>query len=291
MSDSPAGWQPDPTGQHDHRYWDGTEWTDHVADAGVAGTDPYEATDAGLDDGVEGAQARDPLAAEPEIPDAEAPTAVTPVATTDTTATWPTTSPAAPLPYAPPSPVADGGRRREGKRRLVIGGAILGAVALAVVAFLALTGDEDEPTAPTSDGSEETTTTEANGGEETLEDLEEACAGGDLSACDDLYFSAPKASELETFGSTCGGIAAPQRGECEATNGGGGPLTGGFSEDELDDLINGEVFGLTEEQAECIAERVEDIVGTEGRGQQPPMAEVLEVFAECDISFEDLTGD
>jgi hypothetical protein len=43
MSDIPASWQPDPTGRHDHRYWDGTEWTEHVADAGVASTDHYEA--------------------------------------------------------------------------------------------------------------------------------------------------------------------------------------------------------------------------------------------------------
>ena len=35
MSDNAAGWQPDPTGKHDHRYWDGTQWTDNVADAGV----------------------------------------------------------------------------------------------------------------------------------------------------------------------------------------------------------------------------------------------------------------
>ena len=41
MSDSsPAGWHPDPRGRHEHRYWDGTQWTDHVADAGVMGTDP-----------------------------------------------------------------------------------------------------------------------------------------------------------------------------------------------------------------------------------------------------------
>ena len=28
----PAGWLPDPTGQHELRYWDGTEWTDSVQD-------------------------------------------------------------------------------------------------------------------------------------------------------------------------------------------------------------------------------------------------------------------
>ena len=37
---APAAWHPDPTGRHEHRWWDGTRWTDQVADAGVASTDP-----------------------------------------------------------------------------------------------------------------------------------------------------------------------------------------------------------------------------------------------------------
>lgn len=37
---SPApGWHPDPTSRHQYRYWDGTRWTDDVADGGVASTD------------------------------------------------------------------------------------------------------------------------------------------------------------------------------------------------------------------------------------------------------------
>lgn len=44
MTDLPASWQTDPTGRHDHRYWDGTAWTENVADAGVASIDPYEST-------------------------------------------------------------------------------------------------------------------------------------------------------------------------------------------------------------------------------------------------------
>jgi hypothetical protein len=32
----PPAWYADPTGIHDHRWWDGAEWTSHVADAGVA---------------------------------------------------------------------------------------------------------------------------------------------------------------------------------------------------------------------------------------------------------------
>jgi hypothetical protein len=39
-SGHPAGWLSDPTGRHQHRYWDGVTWTDHVADRGVAGFDP-----------------------------------------------------------------------------------------------------------------------------------------------------------------------------------------------------------------------------------------------------------
>jgi Protein of unknown function (DUF2510) len=35
----PAGWFPDPVGRHHYRYWDGTRWTEHVADEGVVGVD------------------------------------------------------------------------------------------------------------------------------------------------------------------------------------------------------------------------------------------------------------
>ena len=31
-----AGWRPDPTGQGGLRYWDGTQWTEHVSAAGRA---------------------------------------------------------------------------------------------------------------------------------------------------------------------------------------------------------------------------------------------------------------
>ncbi|HXX88689.1 MAG TPA: DUF2510 domain-containing protein [Acidimicrobiales bacterium] len=34
-----AGWLIDPTGRHELRYWSGTEWTSHVSDGGVPGTD------------------------------------------------------------------------------------------------------------------------------------------------------------------------------------------------------------------------------------------------------------
>lgn len=40
MSDHPADWYPDPSGKHEHRYWDGTQWTDNVASHGRQSVDP-----------------------------------------------------------------------------------------------------------------------------------------------------------------------------------------------------------------------------------------------------------
>jgi hypothetical protein len=33
-------WLTDPSGRHEKRYWSGSEWTEHVSDAGVPGIDP-----------------------------------------------------------------------------------------------------------------------------------------------------------------------------------------------------------------------------------------------------------
>ena len=34
------GWLTDPSCRHEQRYWSGSEWTEHVMDGGVPGTDP-----------------------------------------------------------------------------------------------------------------------------------------------------------------------------------------------------------------------------------------------------------
>ncbi len=36
MNAPASGWHPDPTARHEHRYWDGSRWTDDVSDRGVA---------------------------------------------------------------------------------------------------------------------------------------------------------------------------------------------------------------------------------------------------------------
>ncbi len=40
----PANWYPDPTGRHGQRYWDGTQWTEHVFTDGVQGVDALDDT-------------------------------------------------------------------------------------------------------------------------------------------------------------------------------------------------------------------------------------------------------
>ncbi len=37
---APFGWKADPTGRHQLRYWDGSHWTEHVADARQQARDP-----------------------------------------------------------------------------------------------------------------------------------------------------------------------------------------------------------------------------------------------------------
>jgi hypothetical protein len=39
-SPTPPGWYPDPVGQHEYRYWDGSQWTPHVLHRGEQSFDP-----------------------------------------------------------------------------------------------------------------------------------------------------------------------------------------------------------------------------------------------------------
>lgn len=43
LSSSVAAWHHDPTGRHEHRFWDGTAWTEHVADRGQVAVDRLSA--------------------------------------------------------------------------------------------------------------------------------------------------------------------------------------------------------------------------------------------------------
>jgi hypothetical protein len=41
-----SDWYADPTGRHQYRYWDGSVWTEHVADSGQTSSDPVDAAPA-----------------------------------------------------------------------------------------------------------------------------------------------------------------------------------------------------------------------------------------------------
>jgi hypothetical protein len=73
MNGPAPGWQPDPTGRHEYRYWDGTKWSDDVSDGGVATTDPVTGGGPATGGGA-------PDATQPIDPTAQQPTAAAPQA-------------------------------------------------------------------------------------------------------------------------------------------------------------------------------------------------------------------
>lgn len=102
------GWYPDPIGRHEYRYWDGTTWTEQVADHGATGTDPLDAMPPPTPTPAPTPAVTVPVAAEP-------PAAGTPLPPPD----WP-------LPTPAPTPSGSG------RRRVVVG--ILVGVAVVAIA-------------------------------------------------------------------------------------------------------------------------------------------------------------
>lgn len=63
-------------------------------------------------------------------------------------------------------------------------------------------------------------TTGGGGEEQDFSALIDECEGGDMAACDELYFATPIDSPEEEIGATCGGRSdEPLNGSCEATFG------------------------------------------------------------------------
>lgn len=139
------GWYSDPHGGPDLRWWDGSTWTEHTA--------PRPGATPGAESGPWGA-APGPDAAPPGAP---------------------------PGPHVPAGPGAPSGGTNRG---LLIGLGVLVAVALAVGAFVVLSGDDEaatDPTTTTTTGDERTTTID-DGTTTTTEgsdpDSERVSAGG-----------------------------------------------------------------------------------------------------------------
>ncbi len=165
---TPAGWYPDPTGRHQHRYFDGDDWTDSVADGQAVSSDPVKG--GGPAAGGAGAGATQVISVPPQQPPAPGqstpPTQGTPAASLPPTHPTPAAGvaggapPGAPLGnYAgPPGGPGPGGKSKTG---LIIGiVVVLIAVAVGVV-LLTQGGDDDggetasEPSEDASDDPEE----------------------------------------------------------------------------------------------------------------------------------------
>ncbi|MEO7428515.1 MAG: DUF2510 domain-containing protein [Acidimicrobiales bacterium] len=166
MSDNASGWQPDPTGRFEHRYWDGSAWTDHVSNAGVATTDAFTASPsdaaAGAPDSVD------------DAPGWGDPTATQPTPAADPTSVWPAAPP--PPGITPPLGAGSGALAAASagsKKGFLIGGIALVAVA-AVVAGLLLMGGGGNGDGST--GSTDTTAGSIGSGGELPADFEQQLA-------------------------------------------------------------------------------------------------------------------
>ena len=319
MSDNAPGWQPDPTGKHDHRYWDGSGWTENVADGGVASTDPYDPSPLAAEEPI----AEEPVAEEPVAP-VDEPTFVDqePVAP-DATDAYPTTveqpaawaaAPGAEAPAPPPPYVADeSGDDGGSKRNLLIGGGILAAVILAVIAFLALSGGDDDDsnqdaisdtTDTTGDSSDTTDTTGtpsegSYGSDPELDELYDSCEDGDYAACDQLYLDSPSGSEYEAFGDSCGdrnepsGFCVDLYGEgeegSEGTDGTDGAAGLGDFEETMSETYQS-MLGLNEEQADCLAGKIAEVVEDGTIDEAQAMTEVMDYLSDCDINPADIAS-
>jgi Protein of unknown function (DUF2510) len=153
----PPNWYPDPKGEAELRYWDGVQWTDHTH-SGQAAAAPAPAT---LGPQTAPAPQAPPPAAASAPP--------TQAGYQDPQAGYqqPQAAYQQPPTQAGPGPAPSGGG---GNKLPLIIGAVVGVIAIGVIAFLLLSGGDDKPTE-----------------EETVKDTaEEIATTNDKSACTEL---------------------------------------------------------------------------------------------------------
>jgi hypothetical protein len=241
-------------------------------------------------------------------------------ATTESPAAWsfeggaPDGAPAPPPPYVPEG--SEGGTSRfsglssslsslgDGAQRgLLIGGGVLVAVLLLVVAMNVLGGDDDSPTMPIgSAGTTDTTDTTGPpkdgeyGSDPALDALYDACEDGDFASCDQLYLDSSSGSGYQTFGDTCGGRNEPS-GYCVKVYADDGDDSAGATEDTLPDDFEqtmadtyASALGLEPKQAECLAGKFRDAIEQGTLQEDDAMTGVVDLLSECDISLEDFSS-
>jgi hypothetical protein len=124
---TPASWQPDPTGHHQFRWWDGASWTEHVSDNGQASVDPLPSPAAPT---VPDMAATQPVATQQAAvpPTVQAPAAAAPSA------------PSGPMPFTPSTPVEVA---KSGPTWWKIALPVLAAIAVGAVLFAVIGGDDE----------------------------------------------------------------------------------------------------------------------------------------------------
>lgn len=200
-----------------------------------------------------------------------------------------------------------------------MGGGILAAIAIAVVAFLALGGDDDE--------SIETQLAASFARDTGASDEEAACvarllvdeAGEDAFKDTDFSASDPPpevvtallAMEPEklmdecgideeafggTDGSTDGSTDESTDTSADASTDGftdgitdSSALPEGFDEETLADTYE-QMLGLRPDQAECLAGKLKDAIESGELNEEQVTSEFFDYLSDCDISMEEISG-
>jgi hypothetical protein len=362
MTDLPASWQTDPTGRHDHRYWDGQRWTEHVADAGVASVDPYEEpapepaapeTAVAETAAPEASAAVEPAAPgpagaglatgwaaprsepEPQVapePAADAPTQGEPEPALGARPTWsgpeavedalaPTSSVPSPGAMGPEVELAtgEGGGRSRTRRNLLVAGVLV--LVVAIVAVLAIRGDDDDSSrgaiktrivdSLTSDSDAGIGRKQAeciadkvidDVGADRLADVDfdaDEVPGGDVGAdLERAYVSA--LGSCSSDGSSADDGSTGSTRDSSDTSDGERATDGGSIADQLGGLSHGqlkeqlvsqyEAMGLTHEKADCLAEEMATALEKDGTGSNDVFSDFFDYLDDCDVSLDELGG-
>ena len=135
-----ASWYPDPTGRHEHRYWDGERWTVHVADNGVTGVDGPAQPPAAQQQAVVHEQ-RTSTAGWAPVPERPTPTPQY---------AWQPSSPTSALPVS--AGAATPGRSSRGRGWIFAIAIVVAIAGIGATAMVALGRNDDSTTSATSGG-------------------------------------------------------------------------------------------------------------------------------------------
>lgn len=281
MNGPAPGWLPDPDARHEYRYWDGSGWTDDVADGGVASTDPVSG-------GVPAPPPPSPGAEPGGEPGTEPTTQIDPTEE----------FPVSPVPPARPYPGAgaagvgpDSGQyaqypapTRPGKRpsTALIAGLVVLAIALVGGGIWLLVRDDGDESADDAsevsddsddapnDGGAGDETGETSGDDTASDDTTGDDTAGDDTPGDESDSSLPEDLDLGNENAIVDAIASA-----------------------LEDVAGGEI---THDQAVCVSEGFIDEFGLSeiASGTNPfsaeAQAQMTEIFERCDVDPEALSG-